>query len=258
MADHGHNHEHHGHHGHGHHAPTAQPGEDLHDTNVRYFNEKAHMYDKLNGVQDVAQQTAKVFQDLITLDPSSTRCLDFACGTGNLAVFLAPHVKSILGVDVSDGMIENFNNKSKTLNLPNISAKNLNVKVDADFAAFQSQLEPFDLIYTQLALHHIPDAADIVSRLAKLLKPGTGKLAVVDFENTKDGNEFHGDHHHVAHQHGFAREEVEGWLKSAGLNVEFRSRAVMLRKQAMEEAAEFTGGKQKIGEFPIFVAVGSK
>lgn len=38
-------------------------------------------------------------------DTSTANCLDFACGTGRILHFVAPRVRRVLGVDVSDSML---------------------------------------------------------------------------------------------------------------------------------------------------------
>ncbi|KAI9089598.1 S-adenosyl-L-methionine-dependent methyltransferase [Phlyctochytrium arcticum] len=175
---------------------------------------------------------------------------------GNLSVLLSPYVKSIQGIDVTQGMVDTYNEKAVSLPDKNIHAKVANITEPTDLKPLQST--KYDLIFTQLALHHIPNAEEIVSLLATLLKE-TGKLVLVDFENTKDGQGFHESHGHVAHQHGFTRGEVEGWFGKANLKVEeFKSRAVTLTKQHVEEGNKALGGSAESKSFPIFVAVGSK
>src|SRR4051794_25281256 len=49
--------------------------------------------------------------------------LEIGCGTGLLSFMLAPHVRSLVGVDTADGMISAFNNK--VANLPNPEKANL-------------------------------------------------------------------------------------------------------------------------------------
>ena len=84
-------------------------------------------------------------------------------------------------------------------------------------------------------------------------------MVIVDFENTADGEGFHETQGHVAHQHGFTKSDVVGWFDAARLKTEeFRSGAVTLTKEHVQEGNEKLGGNAGKKSFPIFVAVASK
>jgi arsenite methyltransferase len=67
--------------------------------------------------------------------------------------------------------------------------------------------EPVDLIFICDTLHHLPDQADYVKQLGKLLLPG-GRVAVIDFA------EGHWPKGHD--QFRITPTQVDGWMEAAG------------------------------------------
>ncbi|TRM61229.1 S-adenosyl-L-methionine-dependent methyltransferase, partial [Schizophyllum amplum] len=134
------------------------------------------------------------------LDVSSTEVLDYACGTGARCIpEIASLVKSIVGADISEGMLSEFD-KNK--------AENMSFKLIDASTPLESQMNDrtFDLIICCMAYHHFDSPKEMTISLAKLLKPG-GKLVVLDFQS--GGHEAFAHHHteqhghaHSAHQHG--------------------------------------------------------
>ncbi len=98
--------------------------------------------------------------------------LDLGAGTGLLSFRLAPHVRSLVAIDTSPGMVNAFNIKLAAL--PDTPAPNLcavtHMLTSADDAKLQgaaaalatlrgeSSAPPyrFDLIVSHLTLHHVP------------------------------------------------------------------------------------------------------
>lgn len=110
------------------------------------------------------------------------RVLDVGCGTGSLAVALRGSVGStgsVHGVDASPEMIEVARRKA------------LKVGVDVDFQvglaeAIPFPKETFDVVVSQLAIHHLP--GDLKQRsfteMYRVLK-SDGRCMIVDFEPPK-------------------------------------------------------------------------
>lgn len=132
--------------------------------------------------------------------------MDFGCGTGLVTLNLAPLLGSILGVDSSEKMVEQFNAKVVQQNYGNIRA----VRLDLE----QGQLPDgrYHLITCSMTMHHIPDIVPLLASLRSLLHPG-GRLAISDLE-AEDGS-FHGDPVGVFHN-GFQQERFEQMLHQAG------------------------------------------
>ncbi|KAJ3179557.1 hypothetical protein HDU85_004830 [Gaertneriomyces sp. JEL0708] len=219
--------------------------------NQEFFNAAAHKWDQRKDLQVVADQAIRFFKDIEAFS-ANAECLDFGCGTGILSVPLAPTVKSILGVDAAGKMVEVYNAKAKTLSLSNISALALDLCVDADYSQISSKR--FDVIFTQLVLHHIENVPLVFERLAKLLKPG-GKLIVIDILKDENSHLFHpadaAHAHCIAHGGGFAPESIAEYYHMAGL------RDVVIRPQALEMEREVKS-LGEVRKFPLFGSVGFK
>ena len=121
MSSEAHAHTHtHAHHGHGHNFAAA---------NEEHFNKIAETFDEFPGAKEMAK---RVVDAMVTKFPDrfkedTTTVMDFACGTGK-SIFvldrnlrsdvmvlglisreLIPHVKSIIGVDITQGLVDQYN-----------------------------------------------------------------------------------------------------------------------------------------------------
>ena len=112
------------------------------------------------------------------------RVLEYGAGTGITSFLLKDHVKEITLMDNSSEMVRVMTEKIKTAKVKNLKVLNFNLE-QSDYLN-----ERFDLIFTQMVLHHVADIDLIISRFYKLLNPG-GYLAIADLY-PEDGS-FHGD-----------------------------------------------------------------
>jgi SAM-dependent methyltransferase len=78
--------------------------------------------------------------------------LDIGCGVGRLAQFIAPHVSNVVGIDVSEGMVEAARTMLKNFN--NISIE----KVDGS-GALKFEDKKFDLIFSHGTLGFVTNEA---------------------------------------------------------------------------------------------------
>lgn len=135
--------------------------------------------------------------------------LEIGCGTGLLSTQLAPQVGTLLGVDTSQGMIDVFNTKTKAH--PNMSSRCLLLERS-------DQLDKqFDVITSNLLLHHIADLEAMFKLCLALLRPG-GRFLMIDFEDTgSESRLFHPQSKHgdVEH-HGIDAAKTRQLLRSAG------------------------------------------
>ncbi|KAL1741530.1 S-adenosyl-L-methionine-dependent methyltransferase [Schizophyllum fasciatum] len=122
------------------------------------------------------------------LDPKVTEVLDYACGAGTVSCEFAPLVKSIVGADISQGMLAEFE-KNKT---DNMAAKLVDGTILPE-AQFDGR--KFDLIICCAAYHHFDSPKSMTISLGKLLKPG-GQLIVIDFASGGHEALLHHHHHH--------------------------------------------------------------
>jgi len=133
------------------------------------------------------------------------KALELGAGTGLLSVALCGELGSVDAVDLSRGMIEVLGEKVRSLEILNVRP------ICQDLSQGDLPPERYDLAFSQMALHHIPDTSGILSRLHDLLFPG-GRLAIADLDR-EDGS-FHGPEEQV--HHGFDRQALLDLARAAG------------------------------------------
>ncbi len=175
------------------------------------FNREAAEWDANPQRRAVALSVAKAI--IAATNPAKTmHALEFGCGTGLLAMEIAPLVKRLCAIDTSREMLAVLEEKIRTSAIENIEASSTNLSSPSDTALNNRS---FELIYSSMTLHHIDDTAGFLNRLSTLLSPG-GKLALADLD-LEDGL-FHDDPLEKVH-HGFDRAELAALLHGASLEV---------------------------------------
>jgi ubiquinone/menaquinone biosynthesis C-methylase UbiE len=110
---------------------------------------------------------------LASLSPHE-RVLDVACGTGSVAFGAAPAVGPrgrVLGVDVSGQMVEAARQRAEELAMPNVGFARMDgEKLDLPDACF-------DVALCALGLMYMPDPAQAVREMRRILRPG-GRMVV--------------------------------------------------------------------------------
>ena len=91
------------------------------------------------------------------------RALDFGCGVGRLTRALGARFESALGVDISAGMVE----QARRLNEAFPSCE-FRVNATSDLA--QLETGSFDLVYSSIALQHIPTVPEIERYVTDFLR----------------------------------------------------------------------------------------
>jgi ubiquinone/menaquinone biosynthesis C-methylase UbiE len=172
-------------------------GEDEINTKKRNFDQEAANWDQVPERVKVARDIAQSMIREITLAPDMN-VLDFGCGTGLLTFALQPFVRSITGVDSSQGMLDVFKTKVKEQKLSNIKASYL----DLDNGDVLNG--SYDLIVSSMTLHHIKNISPLLKQFYSILLP-SGQLAIADLD--LDDGDFHGNNNGVFH-FGFNREEL--------------------------------------------------
>jgi ubiquinone/menaquinone biosynthesis C-methylase UbiE len=103
--------------------------------------------------------------------------LDVGCGTGNVAVGLAPLVDPggrVVGVDASEAMVEEARRRTEGRGLP------VQFDVgDAQNLAFEDGT--FDACRSERVLIHVPDAGRALAEMARVTRAG-GRITVVDVD----------------------------------------------------------------------------
>src|SRR5476651_1421955 len=133
--------------------------------------------------------------------------LDIGTGTGRLLEVLAPKVEQAIGVDQSREMLA-----LARANLARAGIDNADIR-QGDMYALPFEADSFDVVTIHHVLHYADDPSAALSEAARVVKPG-GTVLVVDF-SPHDLVELKREHAHV--HLGFADNQVQGWLKTAGL-----------------------------------------
>jgi ubiquinone/menaquinone biosynthesis C-methylase UbiE len=147
------------------------------------FDNKAAEWDKNPMHRDRSEAIANEIKTLIPLN-KDMKALEYGAGTGITSFLLKDNLKEITLMDNSTEMVKVMNEKIRATNVKNMKALNFDLEHE-DFNA-----GTFDLIFTQMVLHHVTDTETIVRRFSKLLNPGA-YLAIADLYE-EDGS-FHGD-----------------------------------------------------------------
>ena len=147
------------------------------------FDIKAIEWDKNQMHWDRSEAIAREMLNVIPLKKTFS-AMEYGAGTGILSLILKDYLKEILLLDNSAEMIKQSEEKIKVSKSKNLRAKFF------DLEHSDLEGEKFDLIFTQMVLHHVADIGSIFKRFRKLLSPG-GYIAIADLYE-EDGS-FHGD-----------------------------------------------------------------
>ncbi|KAG8966335.1 hypothetical protein FRC03_012132 [Tulasnella sp. 419] len=202
------------------------------DINQTHFDHVALRYDNLNPLRRrIIEDIGDAVLDEFDFDEDSTVMMDYACGL--ISQQLAPYCKEILGVDISDNMVAQFNLKVSNQGIPadEMQAIKLEIRGDPD----ELDGKKFDVIVCAQAYHHFLDIDKVTRNLAVHLKPESGTLIIVDLVRGDDeeanDNEIlenhthsHGEHGVVVHPGGFKEKDMVTALVSANLKqISFRA-----------------------------------
>ncbi len=104
-------------------------------------------------------QYGEALLELLSPQPGE-RILDLGCGTGQLTQKIAETGAIVAGIDQSNEMIEKAKNNYPQLEFAVADARDFQVK------------EPFDVVFSNAALHWIPQADAVIHCIWQTLKPG--------------------------------------------------------------------------------------
>ena len=167
-------------------------------------------FDDLARLWDVAPVHLERTRDVVRglregLDLVGMRALEVGAGTGLLSFALSGDLGRILATDPSSGMVDVLEEKIRESGVSNVRA----LRADDSLAGVEG---PFDLVVSQMALHHVPDVDAFLARARTLLRAG-GWIAIADLD-PEDGS-FHGPEVRDVHL-GFDRADLGRRLTAAG------------------------------------------
>ncbi len=149
---------------------------------------------------------AEAIRAALPLQPHMT-ALEYGCGTGLLQFCPAGGFPAhITLADTSQGMLNVLAAKIADSGLRKMTPLRLDLTTDPLPAS------RFDVIYSLMVLHHIPDTNHILRQFHALLVPG-GWLAIADLD-AEDGS-FHTDGSTDVHL-GFERAALQAQVEAAG------------------------------------------
>ncbi|GAB4399453.1 MAG: class I SAM-dependent methyltransferase [Anaerolineales bacterium] len=183
------------------------------------FDERAKDWDADPAKVERAQVVAQAIRAALPPQPGKS-ALEVGCGTGLLSFFLQKDFAHITLADSSEGMLEVLRAKIAAARAKNLTALRLDLSADPLPEA------RFDVIYSLMVLHHLPDTAKSLSQFHALLNPG-GWLVICDLD-AEDGS-FHPAGTSGIH-FGFTRPALQKQVESAAFNTIKFSTPYVLQK----------------------------
>jgi SAM-dependent methyltransferase len=181
------------------------------------------------------------------------KLLDYACGTGSITRALGPWVTTIRGIDISENMVQKYNDDAKAAGLTpeRVSAVVGDLCTDEVPEHLKTdEFKEFDLAVIGLGFHHFDNPMRAIERLTERLKTATGTLLIVDFLPFDEGADNSNDPWAATIKHrGFTRTNIEKLFKMAELE---KFSFSLLDEPAIMESA--SGTKKRA----IFIARGVK
>jgi len=145
--------------------------------------------------------------------------LDVATGTGFTALAFAPAVRSVVGLDVSPGMLAGARKQAEQQDVANVTFQ------EGTAEALPFADAAFDIVTCRIAPHHFLDIQKFLREAARVLKPG-GRLVLVDTTVPDDDAEAGGWQNGVeavrdpSHVRNYPPGEWRAMTASAGLTVQ--------------------------------------
>lgn len=108
-----------------------------------------------------------------TAPTAAMTVLDVGCAAGHTALAFAPHVREVIGIDLSAAMLAEAERLSAARGITNIRWE------EESAASLPYPDNAFDIVTCRLVAHHFPSLAPSLKEMARVLKPG-GQLLIVD------------------------------------------------------------------------------
>ncbi|KAH8598864.1 S-adenosyl-L-methionine-dependent methyltransferase [Bisporella sp. PMI_857] len=206
----------------------------LGELNRAYWNANADDISKQQWVVDLSIQITEYIKshiDWIGIAPASAPApvtlLDYACGNGLASTALAPYVTTIRGIDVSDGMVEKYNEAARKQGLSEQQMHAVRGDLLVPEAEIPKALEKvdfydFDIIVMSMALHHVEDPQLMTAKLVERLRDG-GSLLIIDWAPSPKAPEVQGHGHEKdARDEGYQQDlqEAQQTMKRSGFDEE--------------------------------------
>lgn len=147
------------------------------------------------------------------------RVLDIATGTGHTALAFAPHVREVIGLDLTEEMLCEARKLAQERAIGNVTFR------VADVHRLPREFEgAFDLVTCRRAAHHFSDIHRATTEMAQMLR--SGGLLLVDDRSVPEDNWIDETMHRLdclhdeSHVRQYRPNHWRGLLETAGLSVE--------------------------------------
>ena len=201
------------------------------------FDQKAKEWDKNQMHLERTRAVARQLNERVAIKPE-LKALEFGAGTGLLSFYLKDRFSEITLMDSSLEMLKMAEQKMEPDDHLKFKTLFFNLEKE-DYTG-----DPFDIIFSQMVLHHIKDIDAIIGKFYNILSPG-GVLAIADLY-LEDGS-FHDEPVDV--HPGFDPAKLTLILEGKGFkDVTFDS-CFTIRKQT-------SPGTQK--DYPVFLMTSCK
>ena len=175
---------------------------------AQYFALHARSWDHIRALHVPEAQVERAIAEIVGAAPLRA-VLDIGTGTGRMLELVAPHAQRAVGVDQSPAMLALARARVEHAGLRHVQLR------QGDIYALPVERDAYDLVVVHQVLHFLDDPGRALREAARAMSPG-GRLLVADF--APHGEEILRERH--AHRRlGFPREEIEGILREAGLDV---------------------------------------
>lgn len=147
------------------------------------------------------------------------KMLDYACGTGSITKAIGPLVTKVVGIDVSENMVQKYNEQAEAAGLSSEQVRAVvgDLLADEVSAALKTpEFYEFDLAVVGLGFHHFENPLRAIERLTERLKADTGVLMIVDFLPFDQTEHGYAAQNTIKHG-GFTKDNLEKLHKTAKL-----------------------------------------
>jgi tRNA (cmo5U34)-methyltransferase len=201
------------------------------------FDLKASDWDE-NPVHHARSEA--IAREMLRLIPlkKKMKALEYGAGTGILSFLLKDHLNEILLMDSSVEMVNVTNKKIEATGVKNLKP----VVYDLEHETYTGK--PFDLIFTQMVIHHVNDIESLFNKFYKMLNPGA-YLTIADLY-TEDGS-FHGEGF-TGHK-GFNIEELISTLNRCGFTVRDTLQCFVINRKISEKVTN---------HYPVFLLIANR
>jgi tRNA (cmo5U34)-methyltransferase len=164
--------------------------------------------------------------------------MEYGAGTGILSFMLKDYFNEILLMDSSKEMINVINKKIDATGVKNLKT----IVFDLEHNNFPGK--SFDLIFTQMVLHHVNDIENIFKSFYDILN-SDGLLAIADLY-TEDGS-FHGEG--FSGHNGFDPGKLSATLRKCKFNVVASEQCFVINRIISEKITR---------QYPVFLLIAER